>query len=90
VKHGIHECSFTPTEPGLYLIDVFINNIPLPGKFFKSYQFDGKLQKIHTNAKLGIRVRYVSEATLFTTPRLAARRILKSSPEAPTLEIWTF
>lgn len=31
LKLGLNECTFTPTEPGLYLVDVFVNGIQLPG-----------------------------------------------------------
>lgn len=90
LKHGVHECTFTPTEPGLYLIDVFINNIQLPGNLMVVYCIDGILQNAHTNAKLGIPVHCVLEAMQFTMPKSGVHLILRSLPEVRTSVIWMF
>ena len=31
VKPGLHICNFTPSKPGLYLVDIYVDDILLPG-----------------------------------------------------------
>ncbi|CAD5230269.1 unnamed protein product [Bursaphelenchus okinawaensis] len=30
LKHGLHSCTFIPSDPGLYLVDVYVDDVQLP------------------------------------------------------------
>lgn len=79
LRSGVHECTFTPTEPGLYLVDVYINNIQLPGKYYsKIIKYDKQLQNVHTSVKLGmIRRLCVFAAMVLMWHKLAEQQTLK-------------
>lgn len=35
IRQGLHVCTFTPKKPGLYLLNIYVDDVQLPGKLLR-------------------------------------------------------